>query len=894
MELATLGGLVDVTDILQESTIAANAPQLNNMFTGFTTTGGPGINSVDLRGLGTGKTLVLLNGRRLNAAGTRGTVSSVDLNTIPSSIIQRVEILKDGASSVYGSDAVAGVVNIITKKGADGISGSVSTNVPFDGGGEITTADIAIGISDDDSSFMFGIDYLERQALIYGDRDWMACKEELYYDPDTGEDISMIDPRTGENKCWGFPNNYIINYGDYYDTGTSSRSIWDPQDGSTDTSDPANWRIGSLGERDFSNPLDQQQTAISPVRRISAFSFGNWDIDAFGEGTQGYYEFMYNNRRSNQTNLRQIFPWVNDSPFSPFVNAGGWSWDRPLLPFLYKSEQEVNWLRTVAGLSGNLGERWSYDVSVGYGRSHGTYSSPQFGIDRIVNSLDLVEVAPGEYDCAVNYAYDSVDNGGASTGCVPFNPFEIMANGQIWPQEVLDYLTTMEVGETTFSQKMVMGYVTGELFEMPAGTVGAVFGVEAREESINDTPSPGAVNGNLWGFTSSGITKGTDRVKEIFTEIEIPLLADAPGFEELTFSAAARWSDYDTAGDDTTYKAGLNWQIIDAVRLRSSFGTSFRAPSLYESFLGGQTAFSSAFDPCENYGEDLNPGEPTYENCDAEIGDPDFSGYTETPRIIRYGNAGRLQPETSESFTVGLVFQFEAIDLSLAIDYFDFDISDEITTYGASSILSQCYSLPTDQFRQPNTICDFITPRDPITGNIEEINDSYFNINSKKQDGFDLTVRYNFEIGAVDFTADLRFTKIENFTVDLFGGEVDDYNGTIGYAESNGQFDLQANIRDWTLYYGLDFIEGQEDYTWFGYDPATSIYLLSVDDVYYHDLAARYNGDGWSAQLGVQNVADKNPPSVSDWDAPWGGNAAYNTGYDQRGRTFFVNLTKGF
>jgi outer membrane receptor protein involved in Fe transport len=898
MEVATLGGLVDVTDILQESTVAANAPQWNNQWTGYVVTGGSGTNSVDLRGLGDGKTLVLLNGRRLNPAGTRGTVSQVDLNTIPTSIIQRVEILKDGASSVYGSDAVAGVVNIITKKNADGISGSASTNVPFDGGGEVSTADLTIGISNDSSSFMFGIDYLERKQLSHGDRDWSQCKVEMYRDPDTGEDLSMVDPTTGELKCWDSPaNDYVVTFSGY------GRNIWDPVGGSTDSGDINNWRVGSLAERKFDHPLQDEADSISPVKRLSLFSFGNWELDALGSNTEAYYEFMYNNRRSKQNSgPRQLGLRINDSPFSPFWSGGepgvGFSFDIPLLlPYMQTGEQEVNWMRTVAGMTGDLSDNWSWDFAVGYGRSNGSYSSPQMLVDRIYNSLTLLEVAPGQYDCAINYDYDASDNFDRGE-CVPFNPYEIIASGQnspgLFPQDLLTYITSVETGQTYYDQRSAQAYITGQLFEMPAGSVGAVFGAEYRRESIKDTPSSGAINGNLWGFTSSGITQGTDYVREVFTEIEIPLLAGMPGFEELVFSAAARWSDYDTAGDDTTYKVGLNWQIIDAVRLRSSFGTSFRAPSLYENFLGGQTAFTSASDPCEDFGTEHSPGEPIYENCLADTGDVNFPGYSSTPRIITFGNAGRLKPETSESLSVGLVFQFESIDLSIAIDYYDFEIKDEIDRYGASSILNQCYRLPTDQFRQPGTLCDFITPRDPVTGSIAEINDSYFNINEKNQDGIDLTVRYGFEVAGIDFTADLRSSTVLNYTQDLFGGNVDDFNGTIGYAESNAQFDLRADLQDWTMYYGLRWIEGQSDYDWYGYDPATSIYVLSTDDVYYHDLSARYNGDGWSAMVGVSNVADELPPMVSDWDTAWAGNAAYNTGYDMLGRSYFVNISKGF
>ena len=192
-------------------------------------------------------------------------------------------------------------------------------------------------------------------------------------------------------------------------------------------------------------------------------------------------------------------------------------------------------------------------------------------------------------------------------------------------------------------------------------------------------------------------------------------------------------------------------------------------------------------------------------------------------------------------------------------------------------------------------MCDFISPRSPIDegGAIAQINDSYFNIDQKVQTGYDLTFRYNFELSVVDFTADLKYTNIDKFERNLFGGRVEELNGQTGYPPSNAQFDLQANIRDWTLYYGLDFIEAMEDYTVNGIDPATSIYDLSTDDVFYHDIAARYNGDGWSAQLGIQNVADKEPEKVSDVIA-FVGNAAFATGYDWYGRRFFLNVTKGF
>jgi len=888
MEVAALAGQVDTAEILQGSTIAGNAPQLNLLnIESINRLGGPGTNTIDLRGLGNGKTLVLLNGRRLNPAGTRGTVAAVDLNTIPSSIIQRIEILKDGASSVYGSDAVAGVVNIITKKGADGFSGSLSHSAPFDDGGDVTAADLSVGVSGAGSSFLFGVEYFERQSLPVRDRAWAQCHSQYYRDPATGEDLSLVDPTTGEPKCFDtVAYDYVINYGDYYTTGRPSRSIYDPVLG--------DWRVGSYAERKTDHPSADHEDIVSPVRRVSAFSFGDWTIDALGGNTEGYYELLYNSRRSDQNfGPRQLGLWLEDSPFSPFYNDGGWANDSSLLiPYEQTGSQDVEWLRSVLGLTGEFADDWSWDFSIGYGHSDGTYSWPQMLGDRVGNMRDVVDLGDGTYDCAAN-----LDPNTAGGGCVPLNPYEIIQNGlnspDLFPQDILDYMMTVATGETVYRQKSLTAYLTGPLFDLPAGRVEAVFGVEGRRESIDDNPGPDALSNNLWGFRLADITAGTDSVREVFAEIELPLARGMAAARDLTLTAAGRYSSYDTAGSDTTYRVGLNWQIIDQLRLRSSFGTSFRAPSLYENFLNGQV--SSLFfhgDPCLEYRETHLPGEPVYENCLTEVGDAGYS-VNRTTSLVTDGNAGRIKPETSESLTAGLVLEWATVDLAIALDYFEFTIEGEIGRYGANSIVSQCYNLPPDLFRQPDTICDFVGPRNPNSYLIQEINDSYFNINEKYQAGIDLTIRYAFSIASLDLITDLRATRILDFTEDLFGGIVDDYNGVIGWPKENGQLDLRAMYRDWTFYYGIDYISGQSFYDYIGEDPETSIFVISTKDIAYHDFGIRYGGDGWSVQLGVQNMGNTEPPRVTFPLMGWG-NAAANTHYDVLGRKYFLRISKDF
>lgn len=884
METTSLAGLVDISDILQQTTIAGNASQLNNFYTGFVVDGGSGNNSVDLRGLGAGKTLVLMNGRRLNGAGTRGTVNSVDLNTLPRSIIQRVEILKDGASSIYGSDAVAGVVNIITKTDAEGISGNAFASTPADGGGNIYSADLTIGFSTDDANFMFGVEYFKREGLREGDRDWAQCATEYYFDPDTGEDISMIDPNTGQAKCWGSPaNDYVVVIGG----PNGGRWIRDPA-----AAGPVpGWRIGSLAERKFDTPRQDVAHIISPSERLSAFSFGNQEFDVLG-GIEGYYEFMYNSRKSSQNSgPRQFAPRVAGTLFGaldPFNPFGDDAFALPLLlPYDQVGNQEVNYLRTVVGARGTLGDNWSWDLYAGYGRSHGTYSSRQLLIDRVAHSLDFVDNGDGTFDCAVNQDANAGLNF-HNAGCVPFDPYAAIGNP--FPEDVLDYITSIETGVTTYNQNIVSGYVTGDVFDLPHGPISVVVGFEWRKETINDIPSSGSQNGNLWGFTSSGVTQGTEKVKELFGEVQIPLLKDQTLFEELSINASARYTDYLTVGSDETYKIGVNWQLIPQFRVRAAFGTSFRAPALFESFLGGQTSFSSASDPCDEW--DLGPaGTPLYNNCASEV-PVGWTGYTSTPQVTTFGNAGRLEPETSESLTIGAIVELDNPDIGIAVDYFDITIEGEIARFGPASILSQCYNDPL--FRAPGTVCDFVATRDPDQFNISDINDSYFNINKKNIEGMDFTARYVFDYKEVNVTIDARATKIFSHTRVLFGDVIDDLTNQIGFPDWNAQLDVTANWDQFTLYYGLNWIGGMSDYEAFGIDPATSIFILSTPDYFTHDMSVRYRGEGWSAQVGITNFTDKEPPKISDLETRLAGGTAFHSGYNLRGRTFFFNLSKGF
>ena len=221
-ETATAEGLIDAADIIQSQSVASGSTQINGNFGGFVVEGGTGVNTVSLRGLGAQRTLVVFNGRRLGPSGVQGQVGAVDLNVIPTSAVQRVEILKDGASSIYGSDAVAGVVNVITRRSLDRPELNVSVNVPYEGGGEQISVDGAYGFNFDRGSAVVSASWQKLEDLSLADRDAFSCSQDYFYDEKNGTRADIIDPTTGTYKCF----NTLVNV--YDDANGGRRWIFDP------------------------------------------------------------------------------------------------------------------------------------------------------------------------------------------------------------------------------------------------------------------------------------------------------------------------------------------------------------------------------------------------------------------------------------------------------------------------------------------------------------------------------------------------------------------------------------------------------------------------------------------------------------------------------------------
>jgi len=934
-ETSTLQGLVSAAEVLQSSSVAAGSGQINNTFTGFVVDGGPGIDSVSLRGLGAQRSLVLLNGRRMPPAGVGGTVGPVDLNILPNSIINRFEILKDGASSVYGSDAVAGVVNVITNDAIEGFEIGASADISEFGGAEEYAVYGAYGQSFDRGGFTISAEYYEQEPLRYGDRKDLRCPQDLYFNED-GSRADAVDSRTGDFKCFRSLEGYVQTF--YSPTapfglagGFYGSRVPDPE--GTNFEGIPGFRFIPFFERSYDDPRDNRETAISPRRRATVFATGQYRPAAF-DTTELYTELLFHRRESEQDNNRQFFPWYHpDSSINPygvdnpafdfgplfgldpglFVAPINGFTARPIVLVPFDQSQEVDVYRVLGGargeFTGDFLNGWSWDAYLSYSASDGSNT-------RDVIPLDRVEAGTGTIDDGILLNPDGVCGPSAPAGCVPLDLFATPAlfDGQFSP-EAAAYYFLEETQNTDYNQTIFEASMTGDVFTLPAGEVAAAVGVNYRRDEIDDVPGEFSIEGNVWGLLSAIQTVGDDSVYEVYGEVEVPIVRNEPFFEDLTLNLSGRYSDYDSVGDATTYKAGLNWQVNPSIRLRTTYGTSFRAPQLFELFLGNQTSFLSQVnvDPCINYGNEGEDGafivdETVRINCAADGLAPDFGGGTSSAEITTGGGLD-LEPEDSTAATIGLVLTPEFFDLSLAVDYFSIEVENQISSF-AAGVVGACYA--DEDFRSEPGFCDLFTrvldPAAANFGTITDIDGSFRNIPTERTSGIDITARYDHEFDFGEVVIDAQATWTEEFESQIFpGASFEDFNGLIGEPEWVGNAQTRFQRDDWTLTWTLNYtgeasnlgFEGEDGVVDPFYAPG-AISIAEVDEFITHDLSLRREWDQFTAVIGVGNIFNAPPPRISAGDdagsAQRLGNfplsSQYLDGYI--GRSFFFTLEKEF
>ncbi len=932
-ENAVVSGISNLGDMVQTTTIAAGAPQVTAATsTAFVQNGGAGVATLSLRGMGASRTLTLINGRRAGPAGTRGGVSAFDLNVIPLAAIDRVEILKDGASSIYGSDAVAGVVNIFTRKD-DG--GSVDGYVmqPMESGGEETRLSATWGKNFDRGNFRITADYNRIDKLAFGDRDYFACTEQYIFD-DSGNRADVIDPRTGQPACrdtlWGHvwlydyqgaggnvptPSRTLAQYDYDGDLGNYIPGIAvDPSNPSFLVTPPGwylvNYDRASDAVTNLDHPFQDASSMIPDVEKTTLFVDAEYDIT---DNMSMYAEVLLNRRETTSNSYRQYWGYIyneaSDIGFGTNPLSAGWQGDQWLSPTPitdhFGNVTEVDYQRYMAGLRGDINENWNFDLSFQRSESDGTYTQDIIYGDSIWDQNWLYDYGGTSYSCVGS----TTSSRGVPCLDIPWLDPAFLA-GDVSP-EMREFLFGVDVGNTKYTQSSIEGFVSGGLFDLPAGEVGGAFGFHWRTDKINDVPGSETLAGNSWGLSSAGITKGDQDTTALFAEFELPILADVTGAQNLDLNVSGRWTDVDTYGDDTTYKATLNWQIVDQFKFRASQGTSFRTPALFELYLADQTSFvrQSNIDPCIQWAQELQAGNITQriaDNCAADTTaadfpnglPPDFTGGTITATAISSGGLGLLEAETSESNTIGIVWQPDFAELSVSIDYFDIEVNDQVDQLGSQSIVRGCYS---SEFYPNEPLCDLFD-RSMIGGGIDNIRDAYINVATQTSKGYDLSFKWSLEAGPGELEFDGQFTHQTERKTALFADNIRDNEGRFGHPENVGRLWTTYDVGDWSVFWSARYtgkVSDAEDWdteTTYRGDPVNLV--LDADPVWYHDFSVTYYMDdqGLRAILGVSNAFDQEPPQVSTLGGilSSAGRSAFYSQYDWLGQRWFLNITKSW
>ena len=972
-ELGAKEGLVQTVELINSTPIAAGSVQITSAIsTNFVTEGGEGAQTVSLRGLGANRTLVLLNGRRAGPAGVRGQVDSFDLNVLPSSIVSSIEILKTGASSIYGSDAIAGVVNILTKKSTQGIELNGFASVPTHGGGETYDVNATYGKDFGRGHFLVSADYFRQQDLERADRPFLDCAEE-FLPTQGGGRSDIVDVRTGKPACSGVLHNSVIFAGDYTGEGfgpglfgpngqplfVGQYQIGDeleragcvpingyvpnppgfpPPVGAPSNFFGCNFNGPSTGVLNQYSDKERHTDVSSDLKRYTLYGEGAFEVTP---GIELYTELLYNKRKTKTDGVAQLssllftgnsyLPYFfcdpstyNCSPFDagdPFNS--GFSGNFLLLPLVLAeadSGTDIDYYRGVFGARGDFGSflnGWRYDIYGQYSRSDGEYFQDYSRADAVQMS-DLRTQSCEGLTTPVSHLQ-----------CVDINWMDprVLA-GNFTPEERA-FLFGRDIGHTLFTQKSAEASVSGNIIDLPAGPLGAAFGATIRQDKINDTPGQASIDDNRFNLTSSGITAGKTVTKEIFGELDVPIVKDVPMIRSLTLNAAGRqtWVDAtrrDGAKDnfgDHTYKLGADWGVNEWLRFRGSVGTSFRAPALFELFLEDQTGFQrqQSLDVC-------GPGvtrtvalqrgtitQTMFDNCNAEGIPLDFVAATGGVTIHGGGGLGTLEPETSKAkvFSVVLTPTFNVLPdtrFSLAVDYFDIKVSNEITVLGGANIVNGCYN---SQNFSTEPLCDLIT-RVPAGQNgqynLVSIVDNYINIAEQRNRGVDVTAQVTHNLGSLGRLSLLgQMTWQLEDVQELFAGSKTELNGLVGDPRWVGNFNATWTYGPWTLLYGLDVIGSADNNNALieslgNRSCRTSIFrtgtfcpVAHVPAVAYHALSVtRDINDKFRFTLGVANLFDKTPPRVSTvfngGISTLGQVPVFGSQYDYLGRRFFVSV----
>lgn len=743
-------GLGSIGDVIQRLSVSGSS--LNTKFNsagnfGFPPDGGgvgSGSTTISLRNLGAKRTLILVDGLRwVNESSASGVSAAVDLNTIPASAVDRIEILKDGASSLYGSDAIAGVVNIITKKKDKGLGLHLYGGDYSTGDGKTWSGNVSIGGSTDKFDFFMDVSRFKQNGI--SSADWRQSGSE----PIPGTGLANGSSATPHTRTIFNPTDPNNTYGGLCPLALDDNGVPIPGTASCDIT--ANGVAGPDGLLPFPSGFHQFDTPdrfnfapynllLTPQDRKSIFAQGSYHIT---DHVNFYLKGLYTSRDStNQAAPEPIFlggfcmgtdlcsrVGVDvTNPYNPFGvtldpngNFGGLG-RRPVEggPRIFKQSVDTRYIAT--GLNGdlNFGDRqffWDVNYVDSTNKASQTVTGT-YNIRHIMNALGPVD------QC--------------TAPCVPLNIFG--GPGTITP-EMLNYIQFTERDHSKQELKMWTANISGNLFQLPAGSLDIAAGYEHRKLNGSYTPDAVVTAGDSNGVPS-GPTSGSYSVDEYYLELSVPLLAEVAFAKHLDFSVATRYSDYSNFGNTTNNKFGLNWQVIDDLKLRGTWAEGFRAPSIGELFSSFSRFDATLVDPClaQQTADGLSPATGDPAHC-ATLGVPAGAQQLNPQISVITGGNQNLKPEESKSLTLGAIYSPGWADntawsqrLDFELTYYRINVKNAIQARNAQAQLNQCIAT------LDPALCTGITRNS--AGQINGFNNTLLNLGRINTKGYDFGINW--------------------------------------------------------------------------------------------------------------------------------------------------------
>ncbi len=875
-------GFASVGDILQNIS-AAGSPSFSRA-SPLTSNQEAGGQYIDLRNLGAQRTLVLVNGKRL-AISPDG---FQDVSTIPTVMVERIEVLKDGASSIYGSDAMAGVINIITRKNFTGAEANAYVGQYGQGDGTKKSYDMMLGFAGERGSVTIAAESHEEEAVWAKDR-FFSAETYPVYGPGLG--LTSVGQwgnwrPVGSTGAWQAPNRGGTALGaDQFHPQTSA---------------------------DTSNANDQMML-LTPLERRSLYMNANYDIT---DNVRFTTDIGYTRRESN----RQIAgyptqstavgaPMAANSYFNPTGGTSAVNWRRRGWEVPRTTDTTVSQWRFTAALEGSfdIGERY-FDWDAGYMFSetdtsiinNGNFYIP--GIKAAVGPSFLN--AQGVVQCGTAAAPIALSS------CTPWNPFAGFGTGA-----VANSLDDPNVIKQLFKEEHAVGLskthnyfanLSGSLFTLPAGDLGFALGYEYRKEQGGFTPDAIAQSGDSTNL-ASGPTYGTYTVDEFYLELNVPILADLPGAKELTFNAATRYSDFNTFGDTVNNKFGLKWRPMDDLLVRATYAEGFRAPTIGDLYGGSSQTFTTGFrDPCDSVYGTARGSARCLQDVPANFRQlkqgfvPTTSVADQTPVPFNSGSNVFLQPETSESNTIGFVYSPSFVPgLTTSLDWWKVRIDNTIVADSPNQILSDCYvSLIESR-------CGLFS-RDPAQGNIvADLTYGGRNAGYTETEGFDFEVGYNFETAIGQFSAKLATTYVSKYESkatddpDVIPSQSNGFNAAF---RNRTNANLAWSKGDWSANWGLRYYSGTKEECYFDERctlpnyaaPDTQGTIVPMNELgssTFHDVQVSWAAP-WNARIsiGANNVFNHVGPLMFDQPSA---NFSYYGGFDI-GRFMYMKYSQKF